>query len=264
MSLKIELKNIQYQSILKNINLQIDKDNVIISGPNNCGKTTLLRILDRTITANGDVIINKKSIKDYKLEEYHQLVKSVIPEEIIFFEPSLQSEFLKEIPKREKESEDWLNYIVNGLKVRKLLSLGTNKLSIKETVQAQLVLALVSKPKILLLDNLSNYFTKQEYQNIINFLKDYQVNNPLVIISTSTHLEESLDKDYLYIINNGEIALSGEPLEVLQKDNIINKIGLNLPFMIDLSVKLKDYDLLNEIILSKDRMVDELWKYRTK
>ena len=114
------------------------------------------------------------------------------------------------------------------------------------------------------MDNLSNYFTKQEYQNIINFLKDYQVNNPLVIISTSTHLEESLVKDYLYIINNGEIALAGKPFEVLQKDNIINKIGLNLPFMIDLSVKLKDYDLLDEIILSKDRMVDELWKYRKR
>jgi hypothetical protein len=29
--------------------------------------------------------------------------------------------------------------------------------------------------------------------------------------------------------------------------------------MIDLSVKLKDYDLLDEIELDKNRMVDKLW-----
>ena len=56
------------------------------------------------------------------------------------------------------------------------------------------------------------------------------------------------------------IILEGEPLEVLQRDNIINKAGLEVPFMIDLSVKLRDYDLVSSIELDQDRMVDILWK----
>ena len=94
----------------------------------------------------------------------------------------------------------------------------------------------------------------------MNILHKYQEENNLTIIQTSINLEDSLTTDYLYIINNGEIALEGKPIEVLTNDNIINKIGLNLPFMVDLSVKLKDYDLLDKIILDKDRMVEELWK----
>ena len=48
--------------------------------------------------------------------------------------------------------------------------------------------------------------------------------------------------------------------EIIEKDNIMNKAGLNLPFMIDLSVKLRDYELVNCIEQDKDRMVDLLWK----
>ena len=54
--------------------------------------------------------------------------------------------------------------------------------------------------------------------------------------------------------------LYGEPITVLSKDNIINKAGLDIPFMIDLSVKLKDYNLLNKIELDKERLIDTLWK----
>ena len=47
---------------------------------------------------------------------------------------------------------------------------------------------------------------------------------------------------------------------MLQKDNVLNKVGLNLPFMMDLSVKLRDYDLIKNVELDMDRMVGTLWK----
>ena len=33
-----------------------------------------------------------------------------------------------------------------------------------------------------------------------------------------------------------------------------------MPFMIDLSIKLKDYDLVDDVILDMEGMVDLLWK----
>ena len=65
---------------------------------------------------------------------------------------------------------------------------------------------------------------------------------------------------YLYILDKGKIALEGKPLDILKEDNIINKIGLKIPFMIDLSVKLQDYDLISEMTLDMNGMVNKLWK----
>lgn len=77
---------------------------------------------------------------------------------------------------------------------------------------------------------------------------------------TATNLDISIETDYLYIIDKGNLELEGKPLEVLKNDNVINKIGLNIPFMIDLSVKLKDYDLIDKVELDYDRMIETLWK----
>ena len=80
------------------------------------------------------------------------------------------------------------------------------------------------------------------------------------MVQTTIHLEDSLPTDVLYIFENGMIALEGKPIEVLENDTRINKIGLELPFMMDLSVKLRDYDLIDTIELDKERLVDSLWQ----
>ena len=46
----------------------------------------------------------------------------------------------------------------------------------------------------------------------------------------------------------------------MKEDSLINKIGLTLPFMVDLSLKLKYYDLIDDVELDMNRMVDKLWK----
>ena len=252
----IQIENIQYGHIIKNLSFSIQDNFVTISGPNNSGKTTLIRILNREIKDySGTITINNQDIRDYKIEEFTSIIQTIIPTEILFLEETVEEEL-----KLQTNNIEEINTILEELKLKKLLPKKTNTLSEKEIIYIQLVLALLHKPKILLLDNISSYLKKQDYQNIITFLKNYQLLHPLTIITTCINLEESIESDYLYILNQGELALEGKPLELLKKDNIINKIGLNLPFMIDLSVKLMDYDLLEDIILDKDRMVEELWK----
>lgn len=252
----IQIENIQYGHILKNLSFVIQDNFITISGPNNSGKTTLIRILNREIKGySGTITINNQDINDYKIDEFTNIIQTIIPTEILFLEETVEEEL-----KLQANNIEEINTILEELKLKRILFKKTNTLSEKEIIYIQLVLALLHKPKILLLDNISSYLKKQDYQNIISFLKHYQTLHPLTIITTCINLEESIESDYLYILNQGELALEGKPLELLKKDNIINKIGLNLPFMIDLSVKLMDYDLLEDIILDKDRMVEELWK----
>ena len=113
---------------------------------------------------------------------------------------------------------------------------------------------------LLLIDQLSIVLEEKETMDILEYLNSYRKDHDITIIYTTLNLEESLKADYLYIVSEKKINLSGKPLEVLKKDNMINKIGLKIPFMIDLSVKLIDYDLIKEVELDKNRMVNMLWK----
>ena len=48
--------------------------------------------------------------------------------------------------------------------------------------------------------------------------------------------------------------------EVLKQDKLLTRLGLDIPFMVKLSIKLKYYGLLKDIELIPTKMVDEVWK----
>lgn len=244
----IEINNFSDDNLFENLTINIEKNTITtISGGNSCGKTTLMRILNREIITENNILLNNKSINDYTISEYTSLVQTVIPSEIVFEENTLEKE-LKNIN------------LVKGLRIKSILNKNIKDLTIKEKVLAQIAIALDSKPEILLLDNVFIYFNDKEREEIFIFLRSFQKKYNLTVVLTTIDLRDSLYTDYLYIIGNKKVILKGEPLKVLEKDNILNKVGLNIPFMADLSVKLKDYDLLDSIVLDKDRMVDILWK----
>ena len=105
-----------------------------------------------------------------------------------------------------------------------------------------------------------SYFDKDEVEELNNILKEYIKTYKVTILITTINLNNTINSDYLIIMIDNNIILEGKPLEVLDKDNIINKVGLDLPFMIDLSSKLRDYNLIEKIEIDKERLIDTLWK----
>ncbi len=261
MEVILNINDLKFYDLFDNLSIYIEKNKFItISGANNCGKTTLIRILSRQIETQNNIILYSKNIYDYKIEDYLKEVRSVIPKEIIFNENTLEEELNYQSELEVSDKNIFINYIIKGLKIKRMLNKEINYLSSDEIVLAQIAIALVNHPKILLLDNIFDYLDKNEIENLYNFLRDYQEKFGLTVIMTTIDLKNSIESDYLYIIDSKKVILSGEPLTILQRDNIINKAGLSLPFMIDLSVKLRDYEIINSIYLNKIKMVDEIWK----
>ena len=213
----IEIIGLTYKEIFNDFSIGLEENKFItIAGPNNCGKTTLLRMLDNQIDINNTI-----TMYDIKLKRYKKVIKE--------------------------------------LKLSKYQTSKLENLDIKETIKIQLALALIYNPSIIFIDDISMYFDKKELDSIIEILKQYQQDNTTIVMITSS-LDLALQSDYLYVINESKIMIEGNPIEIIEKDNIMNKAGLNLPFMIDLSVKLRDYELIDCIEQDKDRMVDLLWK----
>lgn len=253
----IKITELTYNNLFTNFNISIPKNSFIsISGPNNCGKTTLIRILDRQIFLS-NITFDGKPLSNYSLDEYYQYVKTIIPFEFNFTYETLEEEVLSYLNSKNKED---YNYLLKTLKISTLKNKNISTLPLKDKIKLQLVLSLLTNPQILLLDDINIFYSNKEFLDIITCLKYYQTKKDLTIIMTTSNLEYTLLTDYLYIICDGKIILEGVPLTILEKDNLVNKIGLKLPFMIDLSVKLRDYNLITDIELDMNRMVDELWK----
>lgn len=259
----LEIKELKYLDLYKNFNLKIEKNKfVTISGSNNCGKTTLIRIIDGQLYTNSEIILFDKDYHDYKITEIGNIIKSVIPLEYNPIQERVEDELLYQLPTElsKEEKQKIIKDIAKTFKLTKFLTKNVESLSEEDIIKLQLAQAIISRPKILLIDDLSPIFNKQELLEITNILKDINKSHEITIIMITSILECNLQSDYTYIISNKQITLEGIPSEVLEKDNIINKAGLELPFMMDLSVKLKDYDLIKDIELDMEKMVNNLWK----
>ncbi len=259
----IEIIGLTYKDIFNNFSIGLEENRFItISGPNNCGKTTLLRILDNQIEIKNTITLYDIKLEDYKLTDLYKVMKIIIPGEITYATDTLDEEinfYLDQLNLSKEEKTSRYKKVIKYLKLSKYKATNLNDLSIKETIKVQLALALIYKPSIIFIDDISTYYDKKELDQIIEVLKEIQQENTTIVMITSS-LELALKSDYLYVINESKIMIEGIPLEIIEKDNIMNKAGLNLPFMIDLSVKLRDYELINSIEQDQDRMVDLLWK----
>lgn len=259
----VEIIGLTYKNIFNDFSLGIEENKFItIAGPNNCGKTTLLRMLDNQIEVNNTFTLYDMKLEDYKLTDLYQIIKVIIPGEINYVTNTLEEElnyYLEQLNLSKEEKTSRYKKVIKELKLSKYQSSNLDELDIKETIKAQLALALIYNPNIIFIDDISVYFDKKELDAIIEILKQYQQDKTTIVLITSS-LEVALQSDYLYVINESKIMIEGNPIEIIEKDNIMNKAGLNLPFMIDLSVKLRDYELVDCIEQDKDRMVDLLWK----
>ena len=252
----IELKKVTYKDIFNNFNISFPLEKLTyLSGPNNCGKTTLIRTLDRKNDAKISIIINNKELNVDNLLDYYKVINCMIPKEISFKKNTLEEEIEYHNKKLVNEEE-----LIKKLKLTRYKKYQINKLEEKEIIKLQLLISLLNKPKVLFIDNLMNYFSSKEVKELNNVLKEYIKEYKTTIVITTIDLNNTIDADYLIIMNENKIVLEDEPLKVLEKDNVINKVSLDLPFMIDLSSKLRDYDLIKEIELDKERLINKLWK----
>jgi energy-coupling factor transport system ATP-binding protein len=97
-------------------------------------------------------------------------------------------------------------------------------------------------------------------KEIVEAISKLHKENHLTIIAVTHSLEETYESNRMIVVSDGKILVDGPTLEVLKEDTIFNRIGIEVPFMIDLSLKLMLYGLIDHIILDMNEMVNTLWK----
>ena len=256
---------INKKQVLKNINLKIKEGSwVTISGSSASGKTTLIRAILRLIDFSGDIKIADHLSNEDNIKQLRLLTGVVLEDcNMQFIGESVEANLAfplenKLMPK--EEIREKIKEIAKQFRIEHLLKREPFRLSGGEKQRVNLATSLITSPKILILDEAFSMIDEKEKHELLSIIKEIHEQNKITILNVTSNLEDSLMGERLIILKNGEIVINDETMNALEKDSVIRKLGLELPFMVDLSIKLELYGLLDDIILDMEEMVDMLWK----
>jgi len=265
----IDIKNLNFKydenQIFNNFNLELEKGTfTTIIGLNGSGKSTLIKIVLGLLKYDGKIKIDGLLLTDDNINEIrkrigvvfenpdNQFVAETVMDDIAF---SLENLGLKSNNIKRKVRE-----IANYIGISNLLEREPHTLSGGEKQLVALSSALVHEPKILILDEALTMVDIKTRKQIYTILEDMHKNKNMTIINVTHDMDELLYGDNIILIDNGNIILKGPKDEVLLEEKIFNKLNLELPFMVDLSIKLKYYGLVDRLIFDMNEMVAEIWK----
>lgn len=226
----LEIKNIHTKvkdldkQILKGLDLTVNKGEIhVIMGPNGAGKSTLANTIFNNPEyekTEGTIIFDGKDITNEKVNNIAKagiFMSFQIPEEI----PGITvAQFLKSAKQNvseekvnlynfSKEVEDFMNKLSIPTKnTTRDLNVG---FSGGEKKKNEILQMLVLNPKLAILDETDSGLDVDAINivsNGINLFKND--NNSVIIITHSTKLLKNLDVDYVHVLVDGKIVLSGD------------------------------------------------------
>ena len=95
--------------------------------------------------------------------------------------------------------------------------------------------------------------------NDMRRLKEY-VKDGGIVLNFTNDMEETLYGDKIIVVYEKKIVCEGKTLSVLNEEKILKRLGLGLPFIVELNWYLMDYGLINKYYLSDKELVGALWK----
>lgn len=188
-------------TVLKDINLKLDKEVYIILGPNGSGKTTLLRAISGIIPYKGSIKINGMEVRSAKglleystnLQEVYTIGNSVLETAKILSE--IKEGDLKEFFK----ILDYLNLD------RRVIHKPIYKLSTGQKALVSLALALFTRPQIVTIDEPIENVDINRLDKVISLLRE-RVNEG-IIVTHHKELIKRLEKNVrVYNMVNGELV----------------------------------------------------------
>ena len=237
---------------IENINFSADKSEIIgIIGHTGSGKSTLIQhfngLLEPTsgkIFVNSNDIWSKENRKQIRNVRFavglcFQYPEYQIFEETIFKEiaygPTQMGLADDEIKKRVYESMDFV-----GIS-RELESKSPFDLSGGQKRRVAIASIIAMKPQVLILDEPCAGLDPKGRQVILNLVRDYQRKEGNTVIFVSHSMEDvAAVADRVLVLNKGKIAMDGSVNDVYSRGKELKKIGLNVPEVTDIFLRLHD------------------------
>jgi energy-coupling factor transport system ATP-binding protein len=265
----VSFEYITEESTLKainNLSLEVKKGEfVAIIGHNGSGKSTLSKNLNAILLpTEGNILIDgldtREEDKLWDIRQTagmvfqnpdNQIVATIVEEDVAFGPENLGIE-PKEIRKRVEESLKSVGMYELRDRQPHLLSGGQ-----KQRVAIAGIIAM--KPKCIIFDEATAMLDPSGRKEVMKTIKRLNKEENITTLHITHFMEEAVEADRVIVMEKGRTLLEGTPREVFSNIKMLREIGLDVPYMTELSSLLKEDGLdINSDILTVDEMVMKL------
>ncbi len=229
----IEFKNVYFsyeteqESVLKNINLKINKgETIALVGPSGSGKSTIVDLMPRFFDPDkGEILIDNIPVTDVKISSLRKLFGYVNQQPILFNDTIYHNITLGDenvdlqmvqTASKLANAHDFIMKTPHGYQTN--LGEGGDKLSFGEKQRISIARAILKNPPILILDEAtsaldyeSEYLVREAIQNLMKNRTTIAIAHRLSTVKTATRI---------IVIDNGEIVEQGNHQDLLSQKGI--------------------------------------------
>lgn len=241
--------------IFDKLNLEIKQGTfTTIIGSNDSGKSTLIKILLGVIKTESDIRINKKDIKYINRDKIGYIPNNI--NDSIIMDTVIDEIMLNNTKVDNKELDKLLEEF--NLQERKYEN--PKNLSEGEQQLIYIIATLLKNPKIIICDEAFTNLDNLVKDKILKILKKLCDEQGITIINVTNEIEDILYGEYIAILSDHKIVINDNKEIILNNEKLFKKLKMKMPFMMELSLKLNYYGLMNNTETDMNRMINKLWK----
>jgi energy-coupling factor transport system ATP-binding protein len=266
----ITIKNVRFsyddKEILKGISLDIKEGEfVAVLGHNGSGKSTLAKMLNAILVPNsGKVTIdgidtsNEKNLFDVRRlvgmvfqNPDNQIVSAIVEEDVAFAPENLGIE-PTEIRSRVDDSLKAVGMYDYRLHAPSQLSGGQ-----KQRVAIAGIIAM--RPKYIVLDEPTAMLDPHGRKEVMDTIKMLRRDYGITVVLITHYMEEAVQTDRVIVIDGGKVRLDGTPKDVFSQQELLKKIGLDVPQVTEVATQLNSLGLnIDANVLTEDELINEI------
>lgn len=218
----IELINVCYNDILKDIDLNINfKDRIILAGRNGSGKTLLSLIISGMIKpTSGNVLIDGEKIDNINIKELRKKIGIIFQEpEMQFVTMSVEKEIefgMQNLNISEYEINDMKEHLIEKFGLKEIIKNSPFELSGGEKQIIAIASIIAMRPKFIIFDEVTSFLDLKYKKMIYRFIEGY----PDGFIWITQNFDEFPLGKTLITLDNGNIVFVDDIEKMLREEKL--------------------------------------------
>lgn len=138
-----------------------------------------------------------------------------------------------------------------------------SKLSGGQKQRVAIASIVAMKPKCIILDEPTAMLDPLGREEVIHTLHELNRQEDVTIILITHYMEEVIDADMVYVMDDGKLVMQGTPRQVFSQVEKLKQLRLDVPQVTELAYELKKSGIqIKDGILTNEELIAELEKYR--